>query len=118
MHIYPAQDNVSVPEFRGDRFVVGPQVRITGSIEFDGDVLVQGRVDGDIRCLSLVIAHEATVEGAVTAGEVIVEGVVTGTIVADRLVLKADSDVEGEIYHGDLLLEQGCYFEGKSRRRR
>lgn len=118
MHIHTAQDNVSVPHFRPDQFVVGPLVRITGAIVFEGEVLVAGQVQGEIRCRALVVSQEGYVEGVVEASEVIVEGVVLGKIHADRLVLKAACEVEGEIYHAELLLEEGCYFEGKSRRQR
>ena len=36
-------------------------------------------------------------------------------IFAEALVLKANSHVEGEICYRELALEQGSYFEGKSR---
>jgi cytoskeletal protein CcmA (bactofilin family) len=33
-----------------------------------------------------------------------------------RVTLQAQSHVEGDIYHQSLAIEQGAYFEGKSRR--
>jgi cytoskeletal protein CcmA (bactofilin family) len=33
-----------------------------------------------------------------------------------RVTLQAQSHVEGEIFHQSLAIEQGAYFEGKSRR--
>jgi cytoskeletal protein CcmA (bactofilin family) len=39
-----------------------------------------------------------------------------GTIRAVRITLQAQSHVEGDIFHQSLAIEQGAYFEGKSRR--
>ena len=43
-------------------------------------------------------------------------GRVTGSIRGLRVTLQSMSHVEGDIYHQSLALEQGAYFEGRSRR--
>ncbi len=54
--------------------------------------------------------------GAVVADAVTVLGEVTGEIFANHLTLKKASSVAANIFHKHLSLEDGCYFEGKSRR--
>jgi cytoskeletal protein CcmA (bactofilin family) len=39
-----------------------------------------------------------------------------GSIRGLRVTLQAQSHVEGDIFHQSLAIEQGAYFEGKSRR--
>ena len=39
-----------------------------------------------------------------------------GSIRSKRVMLQSQSRVEGDIYHQSLAIEQGAYFEGKSRR--
>ena len=43
-------------------------------------------------------------------------GHLMGTIRGVRITLQAPSHVEGDIFHQSLAIEQGAYFEGKSRR--
>lgn len=116
MRRFIAQNNVVAPLFNPSRFVVPPGVTIEGGVIFDGQVCVEGHVQGEVRCLHAVIAADGFVDGLVVADEVSVEGQVDGAIYATHLHLKADCNVEGEIYHADLTLDRGCYFEGKSRR--
>jgi cytoskeletal protein CcmA (bactofilin family) len=54
--------------------------------------------------------------GGVIAEDVVVRGRVVGSIRGLRVTLQAQSHVEGDIFHQSLAIEQGAYFEGKSRR--
>jgi cytoskeletal protein CcmA (bactofilin family) len=54
--------------------------------------------------------------GGVMAEDVVVRGRVVGSIRGLRVTLQAQSHVEGDIFHQSLAIEQGAYFEGKSRR--
>lgn len=84
------------PRARDDRHTllsIGPEVTITGSIEYDGDIEIQGFVKGEIRCASINVARHGTVSGTIVASSAIISGGVSGTIFAEALVLKANSDV-------------------------
>ncbi len=91
-------------------------VIMIGSLFFDGQVRVDGVIDGEVRCNALEITERGAVEGLIVAESVDVLGEASGTIYAHKLVLRTACTVEGEIYHHNLVLENGCYFEGKSRR--
>jgi cytoskeletal protein CcmA (bactofilin family) len=94
---------------------ISSDVRIVGAVHFDGPVEIEGTIEGEVHCASVKVARYGTVMGKIVADEVTVSGGVSGSIYANRLVLKPDCDVEGEIYHRELSLEQGSYFDGKSR---
>jgi cytoskeletal protein CcmA (bactofilin family) len=100
----------------GEALVLNRRVTIVGSVDFDGDVVLGGRIEGEVRCRSLQIAERGSVEGDIVAERVIVLGEAAGSIHANEIVLKAACNVIGEIYHRNLVLEDGCYFEGQSRR--
>lgn len=89
---------------------------IEGVIDFPGSILVEGTVIGDVHCASIIISERAVVDGAIFAQSVTVLGDVTGEIFAETLTLKAACSVLGDICHRQLRLEDGCYFEGRSRR--
>lgn len=89
---------------------------IEGFLDFDGDIVVEGVVIGNVRCKSLTVKERGQVDGNAVAERVIVLGDVTGAIYANDLVLRTACSVAGDIFHKQLRLEDGCFFEGKSRR--
>jgi cytoskeletal protein CcmA (bactofilin family) len=96
--------------------VINRGVTIIGALSLDGPVLIEGMIDGEVRCTNLQITERGEVEGLIVADTVVVLGEFSGAIYARELVLGAGCNVEGQIYHHKLILEEGCYFEGQSRR--
>jgi cytoskeletal protein CcmA (bactofilin family) len=97
--------------------VLGPKASVIGCLALDGDAIIQGYVDGEIRAATVLIVSGGSVSGTIVATEVIVEGdAVDALIFADRIVLRHSAHVTGEIWHKELVLEAGHLFEGKSRR--
>ncbi|MBL8884551.1 MAG: polymer-forming cytoskeletal protein [Hyphomicrobium sp.] len=89
---------------------------IEGVISYPGSLTVGGTIEGDVSCAALVITERGIVNGSVRAETVMVLGEVNGEIYANTLTLKAASCVVGDIFHKQLALEDGCFFEGRSRR--
>lgn len=96
--------------------IIGEDLSVTGNIVSKGEVQIEGEIQGDIHCSSLVIGDKAQVTGGVVADDVVVRGRIAGSIRGLRVTLQASSHVEGDIYHQSLAIEQGAFFEGKSRR--
>jgi cytoskeletal protein CcmA (bactofilin family) len=99
------------------RSVIDAWLTITGNLQSEGEVQVDGQIHGDIRCAHLTVGRDAMVNGNITAEEVVVRGKVTGTIRANRVILQDSAHVESEIFHKKLSIEEGACFEGMSRRR-
>jgi len=99
-----------------DVLILNRRVIIAGSLTYDGEVVLGGHIEGDVRCKSLEIGERGSVDGDIAAERVVVLGEVAGTIHANEVVLKTACSVSGEIYHRHLVLEDGCFFEGQSRR--
>ncbi len=96
--------------------VIGEDLTVEGNVISKGEVQLEGEIKGDCHCASLVIGDKALIEGGVLADDVIVRGKVVGSIRGHRVTLQSSSHVEGDIFHQSLAIEQGAYFEGKSRR--
>jgi cytoskeletal protein CcmA (bactofilin family) len=96
--------------------VIGEDLTVTGNIVSKGEVQIEGEVQGDIHCQSVVIGDKATVTGGLIADDVVIRGRVLGSVRAQRVTLQTSSHVEGDIHHQALAIEQGAFFEGKSRR--
>lgn len=96
--------------------VIGPDLIIHGNLTSKGEVQVDGEVQGDIHGTYVVIGEKARITGGIVAEEIVVRGHVAGSVRGKRVMLQSSSHVEGDIYHQALAIEQGAYFEGKSRR--
>ncbi len=77
---------------------------------------IDGEVQGDIHGTYIVVGERARITGGIVAEEVVVRGHVMGSIRGRRVMLQSSSHVEGDVYHQSLAIEQGAFFEGKSRR--
>lgn len=96
--------------------IIPRKATLEGAVTFPGPVVIDGTVIGDVRCTSVIVSERGIVDGAIWAESVTIMGEVTGEIFAISLILKTACSVTGDIFHKHLALEDGCFFEGKSRR--
>ena len=94
---------------------IGEDLTITGNVTSKGELHVNGRVQGDVHCVALVLGENAQVEGSVVAEDVMVRGRLIGLVRALRVMLQSTAYVEGNLFHKSFSLEQGTHFEGESR---
>jgi cytoskeletal protein CcmA (bactofilin family) len=87
---------------------------IAGRLTSKGNLHINGRVEGTIRCHSLVLGETSHVEGDVIAEKVAIHGRLIGTVHASDIVLCGGCYVEGDLYHQSLTIERGVHFEGQS----
>jgi cytoskeletal protein CcmA (bactofilin family) len=100
----------------GTPSIIGADLVIVGTLESTGEVQIEGDVQGDVHAGRIVVGQRAQVTGDLVANEVVVGGMVQGTICGNSVTFRSASRIEGEVYHKTLAIEQGAYFEGKSRR--
>jgi cytoskeletal protein CcmA (bactofilin family) len=96
--------------------IIGEDLTIKGNVISKGELQLDGEIEGEIRCGSLLLGDKGLVRGGVAAEDVVVRGRIIGSIRGLRVTLQAQCHVEGDIFHQGLAIEQGAYFEGKSRR--
>jgi cytoskeletal protein CcmA (bactofilin family) len=94
--------------------VIAKGLKIVGSVTAEGLVEVNGQIDGELHCTSLVIARGAQVNGIVAAERVVVDGTVEGPIQGGEVILKSHAHVVGDVHHRSLAIERGAYFDGRS----
>ena len=116
----PAPQPVAPPAAKRGRGLAAPSLISTdmtmqGSLSSNGDIQIDGRVEGDIRSIGLVIGEKAEVHGEIYAEDVTVRGKVVGHIRARKVLLAATSRVEGDILHEAFAVEAGAFFEGNCR---
>ncbi len=93
--------------------VIGADVTIKGDINASADLHVDGRVEGDITCASLVQGETSAVEGSIRAEVARLSGRVTGSIHARELVILRSAQIEGDVHYDALTIEQGAQVDGR-----
>jgi cytoskeletal protein CcmA (bactofilin family) len=93
--------------------VIGSDVVIKGDISATVDLHVDGRIEGDIQCASLVQGEGSHVEGAITAETARLAGSVSGSITARELVVLRTARIQGDVHYDALTIEQGAEVEGR-----
>jgi cytoskeletal protein CcmA (bactofilin family) len=95
--------------------IISADMILQGMLSSAGDIQIDGRVEGDVRSIGLVIGDKAEIHGEVLAEDVTVRGKVVGRIRARKVLLAATSHVEGDILHEALAVESGAFFDGNCR---
>jgi len=92
--------------------IISADLKIIGDLSCEGEIQVDGSVDGDIRSKSLIIGESAKIKGEVVAETVFVYGSVTGQIKSREVNLAKTAHVVGDILHEILAIETGAFMEG------
>jgi cytoskeletal protein CcmA (bactofilin family) len=96
--------------------IISADLRIAGDLICQGDIQVDGQVEGDIRSGSVVIGEGAVVTGSVEAENVRICGKLIGQVKADNVILEKTAHVTGDVLHHSLAIAQGAFLEGACKR--
>jgi len=98
------------------RNVLSSDVEIKGTVKFTNDLVVDGKIEGEISSDgNLTVGENARIKAEVKTGTLVVYGKIHGNItVTDRVELKASAEVVGDIKTKTLAIEAGAIFVGKS----
>jgi cytoskeletal protein CcmA (bactofilin family) len=99
---------------RRGKTVIGNGLTIVGKVTAEGLIEVNGHIEGDLQCTSLIVSPNAQIVGTITADQVVVDGRVEGPIQGGDVVLKSRAHVVGDIQHQSLTIEKGAYFDGRA----
>ena len=98
------------------RNVLSTDVEIKGVVKFTNDLVVDGKIEGEIHSDgNLTVGENARIKAEIKTATVVVYGKVHGNLTAtDRVELKASAEVVGDIKAKTLSIEAGAIFVGKS----
>ena len=93
--------------------VIGADVAIKGNVEASADLHVDGTVEGDLSCISLVQGESSRIEGSITADTARLAGTIKGTINVRELVILKSARIDGDVHYETLTIEQGANVNGR-----
>ena len=93
--------------------VFGADIRIKGNVAASADLHIDGHVEGDVSCTSLVQGESGEIVGGVTAESARLSGTVRGTITVRELVVLKSARIYGDVHYDALTIEQGAQVDGR-----
>lgn len=97
------------------RASIGRTTRVVGRLTGDGDLLVEGKIEGELSLRGhLEVAEGAVVTAPIEASDLTVDGTVDGDVVArNGVVLRPTGVLRGAIKASQVAIEEGARFTGR-----
>ncbi|MCP4726953.1 MAG: polymer-forming cytoskeletal protein [bacterium] len=95
--------------------IVGRGSTISGNLDIQGSIRVDGTVKGEVKCSDLLtVGPGGRIEGEVNVKHIVLGGTVSGNISgSEKVELQNKSVVEGDVTTKSLTVEAGAVFHGK-----
>ena len=93
--------------------VLGGDVTVTGNIKAATDLHVDGQVEGDIICASLVQGTDSHIKGQITARSARLAGKIEGAINVGELVVEATARITGDVTYESISVAPGSQVDGR-----
>lgn len=96
--------------------VLSTDVEIKGNLRFGGELLFDGKIEGEINSDgALTLGESSVVNGSINANSVVVRGKVNGNITAkDKVEIKSKAELFGDVRASKLIIEEGVTFVGRT----
>lgn len=93
---------------------LGPRDVLQGRLEIQGDLKIQGNVEGELKATGdVTIDSTATIQASIEGSNVSVRGQVTGNVTAKRrLTLGGSGRLNGDVKVARLTVEDGATLNG------
>ncbi len=97
--------------------ILGKGAEFVGKLIFNGSVRIDGDFQGEIHGQgSLVVGEGAMVKANISVKSIYIGGEVQGNIEAkEKINIHSNGRFSGDIHTPVLIMEEGAFFEGKSR---
>lgn len=93
--------------------MIASDVEIIGNVTAKVDLHIDGKIQGDVACGSLVQGESSIIAGKVTADTATLSGQVDGSIDAGELIIEANARIKGDVAYESLTIAPGGQVEGK-----
>jgi len=95
--------------------VIGPSVKIKGNFGGEGDIVIQGTVEGSLKSSNTIFVNDgARVMAGINAKNAVIRGEAEGNIQVDEhLEIGEASKIKGDVSCSRISIAKGAVFNGK-----
>lgn len=102
------------PKNKRDLTFIGTGCKVEGNIEVQGELIVNGRVEGSIRCDVLHTGPNSFIKAGVEAANVTLAGICEGEMhIYEQLTISSTGKLSGKVSYGTLSVESGGMLGGE-----
>jgi cytoskeletal protein CcmA (bactofilin family) len=115
----PGTDHAARPAPQGNAMatptfsVLGADLAVKGDITASAELHIDGHVEGDITCASLVQGEGSAIHGAIRAQSARLAGTIRGGIEVSQLIVLKSARIHGDVKYDALTIEQGAHIDGR-----
>ncbi len=95
--------------------VIGPSIKVKGNFYGEGDMIIEGVVEGDIKTDNFLLASKnSKITANIKAKNAKIGGVVNGNLNIDTyLEILSSAVINGDVKASQISIEKGAIFNGK-----
>ena len=113
---FPAADAARRSNGSAAPSIISRDLKIKGDLICNGDIQIDGEVEGDVQSRSITVGEGADVRGSISSDNIRICGSVNGQLKGQSVVLAKTAKIVGDVIHQTLAVEPGAFFEGQCRR--
>ncbi len=92
--------------------ILSADLHIVGDIDGDGEVHLEGRIDGNVNCERLTVGRSGHIKGKVNCQHAHVQGNLVGSLSSNNVELTESANVVGDVSHERISIDSGAVING------
>lgn len=92
--------------------IISESLTIEGNLISEGEVQIDGTVNGDVAAANLTVGQSAVINGEIDASVLTIRGFVDGRIKGEEISIMSTATVKGDVIHTSLSIEPGAKIDG------
>jgi cytoskeletal protein CcmA (bactofilin family) len=100
-------------EIDDEMSIIGAGITVTGNIEASVDLHLLGKVNGDVRCATLILGEQSVIRGSVYAERVRASGTIEGSVETKDLAVEASARLIGDVTYSRIRIANGGIVDGR-----
>ena len=91
--------------------VIGTEMQINGNIKCSGNLVLKGKVKGNIECDHISISSEGKLKGNIKSLNTTIGGDFEGDVFADTLAIESTANIKGNLHYNVLKAQGGAKLD-------
>ncbi len=106
-----SRDTDKIQRTQTSNSVIGVEMQINGNIKCSGNLVLKGKVKGNIECDHINISSEGDLKGNIKSLYSTIGGKFVGDVFADTLAIESTASIRGNLYYNNLKAQPGAKLD-------
>ena len=106
-----SRDTDKIQRTQTSSSVIGVEMHINGNIKCSGNLVLKGKVKGNIECDNISISSEGELKGNIRSLYSTIGGNFVGDVFADTLAIESTASIRGNLYYNNLKAQPGAKLD-------